>query len=231
MECGLSPGDAFFRNRRPSFVNDVIEAGRQGYVSSDNAAKMVAAHVGDNRNEQWDAVLMTVRWPHLAKSLHSRFGLYGEVPQISRVDPNLRADAECRYDFHALQTVKEIYTIRSRVDIANLKTSLSHENFLILMLKDNKNPRSLNSLPSFIAFCAPGRRYFGFFPHDSEGILRQELFAFLSQKILAVRKPDVVRKWFGLSKKKFRHVHLGKLSMELGTGRSDDAIAHDEHKH
>ena len=35
--CGVAPGDAFFRNRRPIFINNVVEAGRQGYISSENA--------------------------------------------------------------------------------------------------------------------------------------------------------------------------------------------------
>ena len=47
--CNLAPGDAFFRNRRPTFINDTIEASRQGFVSSENAAMMIAAHVGDRR--------------------------------------------------------------------------------------------------------------------------------------------------------------------------------------
>ena len=87
----MAPGDAFFRHRHPGYINEIIESGRQGLISSQNAALMVARHVGDDYDNK-DAVLMSA----LADSLSRYWGLHYSVRKVSRCDPNLKKDIECR---------------------------------------------------------------------------------------------------------------------------------------
>ena len=103
LACDVAPGDAFFRNRRPRFINDVIESGRQGLVSSVNAARIIAAHVGENIDDRMDAVVMSARWPRVAQSLHALWKLWGPIPQVRRCNPNLKDDMNCRQNFHGDQ--------------------------------------------------------------------------------------------------------------------------------
>ena len=105
-----------------------------------------------------------------------------------------------------------------------MKSSFENEDFIIVVVKENRDPRSFSPIPSFVAFRAPGRKLFAFFPHNDES-LREEIFQFLSRKILLVRKPEAVRKWLSPTKAKFPHVHAATLAMKYGFGRSDDGIA------
>ena len=207
-----------------------FEAGRQGFVSTENAVLMGAAHVGTDRAECLNAVWMCFRWPRLARALSWQFDMYEPIPQISCCDPNLKGDVECRRDFHVpqdsadtYQNFNEISIIRSEVEAANMKSSLAKKDFVIFVVRANRDPRSFSNIPSFVAFRAPGRQLYGFFPHDDEN-LRAEIFLFLVQKTLLLRRPESVRKWLSPNKAKFSHVDVGSLTMKYGFGRSDDAI-------
>ena len=83
-KCEMAPGDAFFRHRRPGYIHEITESGRQGLVSSQNAALMLAKHVGDDYDDKKDAVLMSARWPALADSLSRNWGLNYAVRKVSR---------------------------------------------------------------------------------------------------------------------------------------------------
>ena len=225
LACDTAPGDAFFRNRRPTFINSVIDSGRQGLVSSVNAARIIEAHVGESIDDRWDAVVMSARWPAVARSLHAHWKLWGPIPQIRHCEPNLKKDMSCRRGFHYDQTDKEVTIMKTRTDVANLKTAFLNEDLVVLIFKPNRDPRSFSILPSFIAFRAPGREIYGFFPHDGDATVRDEILSFLSTKILFVRAPELVRKWLTPDKKKFRYVHAATLAESVGEGRSSDAIA------
>ena len=79
-------------SRPETFVNSVSESSRQGLISSNNAAKMILAHVGKNIDDRRDAIVMSARWPGVAESFHSNWKLWGPIPQIRCSDPNLKAD-------------------------------------------------------------------------------------------------------------------------------------------
>ena len=225
LASSVAPGDAFFRNRRPRFINDVIELGRQGVVSSFNAARIISAHVGENIDDRMDAVVMTARWPRVAQSLHALWKLWGPIPQVRRCDPNLKDDMNCRQGFHGERCDKEISVIKTRIDVAGMKTALQNEDLLVLIFKPNRDPRSFNILPSFVAFRAPGREIYGFLPHEINIAIRDEILTFISCKILFIRAPELVRKWLTPEKRGFRFVHAATLAKLNGAGRSNDAIS------
>ena len=89
----------------------------------------------------------------------------------------------CRQNFHNDQYDKETSVIKSRVESANMKTAFQNKDLVILIFKPNRNPLSFNILPSFVAFCALGREIYGFFPHESNIVVQDEILAFLSCKI------------------------------------------------
>ena len=223
LASSVAPGDAFFRNRRPRFINDVIESGRQGVVSSFNAARIISAHVGENIDDRMDAVVMTARWPRVAQSLHALWKLWGPIPQVRRCDPNLKDDMSCRQNGD--QYDKEIVVLKTRVDVASVKAALQDGDLLVLIFKPNRDPRSFNILPSFIAFRAPGREIYRFLPNDINAAIRDETLAFISQKILFLRAPELVRKWLTPEKRKFCFIHAATRAKLNGAGRSGDAVA------
>ena len=225
--CGMSPGDEFFRHRRPGYINQIIEAGRQGFITSQNAALMVAKHVGDDEDydERGDAVLMCARWPALADLLHERWRLYNFVRKVSFCDPNLKSNIECRHNFHAEQTETEVVFISSPADVDSAKSSLDREDLIILKCYDNKNPRSFDINPALISFRAPGRDVYAFFPHEIDESLRDDLYRFLAGKTLFLRFPDTVKKWLLNSGDQWKIVNLAKLGDKYNFGRSNDSIA------
>ena len=66
---------------------------------------------------------------------------------------------------------------------------------------------------------------YGFYPHDGDMLIRNEVSSFLSRKTLFVRMPESVRRWLTPEKTKFRYVNAANLAKELCSGRSNDAIA------
>ena len=119
--CRLVPGDAYFRGKRPAFVDGLIEHGRQGRMSAENAAKLVAAHTGKDFHDKRDAVLISVRWPTLARLLHTKWNFYGRAPRLVNCDQNLKEDARCRQSLHVEQRDNEIVYIRSSSDFAGME--------------------------------------------------------------------------------------------------------------
>ena len=221
----VAPGDAFFRYRRPEYINSVIELGRQGTITSENAAITIAAHVGDDYEDKRDALVLTARWPSVTKILHEQWGVTGHPPQIQRCDPNLREDISCRQNFHPRERRKEICLIRNRNEFLDAKSNLSREELVVLVHRENRDPRSFSVVPSLIAFRAPDMDLFGFFPHDLDEELRSDVFKFLAEKILFVRDPKTVRRTLGLTKENFHHIHVGEVGMKYGFGRGNDALA------
>ena len=224
-KCNMAPGDAFFRHRRPGYIHETIESGRQGFISSPNAALMVARHVGDDYDDKKDAVLMAARWPALAESLSSYWGLRHSVRRVSRCDPNLKKDVECRRNFHAEQTETEISFIRDSREIADMKATLAREELLVLTVSENKDPRSFDRNPSLAIFTAPGRDTFAFFPHDLEDDRRDEIYGFLRSKILCLQAPERAKKWLLSQGDTWRIVNLSGLMEKLKLGRATDSFS------
>ena len=225
-KCNQTPGDVILKFRRHKFIDEVIEWGRQGFVSAKNATEMVARHVGEDYNGRNDAVLMSVRWPLLSELLHQRWGLPGFVRRIFDVDPNLKQDAMCRRNFHVGQTITEVTTIRDQAEADKMMEAMAYESFMVLIERPNRDPRSVDANPSLVAFQAPGRAIYCIFPHDIDEKLRKIIYGWLRSKSLFLRYPKETRKWLTSPGDEFSSVGLGYLGRVCKVGRSSDSLCY-----
>ena len=223
--CHLLPGDAYFRGKRPSFVDELIEHGRQGRMSAENAARLVAAHTGQDFHDKRDAVLICVGWPTLARLLHKKWNFYGRAPRLVNCDQNLKEDACCRQSLHVEQRDREITYVRSSADFASMELVCGSEQLIIVESRPNKNPRSFVNDPGFILFRGPGGRIFGYFPSDLSEDDHRQMLDFFSGKTIFTRTVDFVRKYLAKHATSAAWINGALLAEEYAKGRTDDAVA------
>ena len=223
--CHLLPGNVFYRLKRPAFVDELIEHGRQGRMSAENAAQLVVAHTGDDYHDKRDAVLFTVRWPKLARLLHKKWNLYGRAPRIVHCDQNLREDAQCRRSLHVGQKDQEIKHIRSSSDFAQMEAEHGGEQIVIVESRPSKDPRTFAVDPGFILFRSPGGSIYGYFPANLREVDHLQLLDFFSGKTIFTRTVDFIRKYLASHAKDAVWVNGSVIAEEYGRGRTDDAVA------
>ena len=69
--------------QRPAFINQVIGFGMEQSISTENAAKLILRHIGDDHSDVHDALLLLAQWPAVAKKVKTITGISLEIPQYS----------------------------------------------------------------------------------------------------------------------------------------------------
>ena len=223
-EGGMMPGERYFRLKRPKFIDELVESGRQKRVSVENAALSLAVHAGEDYDDKRDAVVMAARWPRLAEILHKRWNLIGNAPRVIGCDKNLKEDVGCHPHLHTQQTDHDLNFVRDRAGFEALLATHSHEDLFIVETRKNRHPRKFDSTPSLITFRAPGRAIFAFFPPQMSEELREEIFSFLASKIIFTLNSDFAKFVLAAKNPNLRWINAGSFAVKFAVGRSGNAM-------
>ena len=223
--CNIMPGPTYYRGKRSAFVDSLIESGREGRMSAENAARLVVAHVGDDFHDKRDSIIITARWPKLARLLHKGWNLIGRAPRFVHCDQNLVQDPACRQSLHEKQRDREISYIRSSADFDQMELECASEQTLIVESRPNKNPRCFENDPGFVLFRAPNGRVFGYFPGNLRNEDHRRILEFFSGRTIFTRTTDFIRLYLTQHATDAAWINGAKLAEELTRGRTDDAVA------
>ena len=222
--CDLSPTDMYFRGKRGKFINDVIDQGKEGFVSTANAAKMIMAHVGGDWDDKKDAVKLACRWPKLSEMLHAKFFLAGHNRGLLHCDRNLAVDVKCRPALHDDQTVKKLRFLRTEEDVGRMKVDMASAETVVIHTDDNRDPRAFDLSLQLVAFGAKDADLFAFFPLNLDAKVKEMIEDFLSSKTLFLRR-DAFVKTLRKEGRVVKYIHAGELIQNRAGGRSDLALA------
>jgi hypothetical protein len=197
-QCDVPLGENYYRFKRPTYIAELMEKGRQGWITAANAVKSVRKHIGGDTLDCHDAMHMFGGWPAAAKLFKQEENLFYQEPSRYRSDPNLLQDPACRSVMHAGQEEIRISIVRSDRDMTNLERMMAKEEWIVMTVVENRRPRSVSTIPSFIGFAGLTSSLYGFFPEEGEGELEKKIVRVLAKKRIFGRPMNIIKKYFTL---------------------------------
>ena len=225
--CNIPPHDDYFRIQRHRYICDVIEEGRQGRVSVDNAAKMVIAHTGDyGWDEGKDASTMAAPWPKLAQALHSHWKCIAGLPYRTLwCDDNLSNPVKCRHELHERQMDCVLHYLRDMASVEAMIAEVSGFLVFTLIYWENRDPRAFTVDPQLIAFGAPNQRTFAYFPISIGGEPKKAIEDFLATKVLLTRTPGFLKFYLAKPGRDIRVTNGGELLKKYAGAIDDNTLS------
>ena len=224
-KCGLAPRDEYFRTDRRSYINEVIEEGRQGHISIENAVRMIKAHVGEDRwHDAKDAVAMAAPWPKVAKGLSKEYNQSGNPTTIQNCDDNLAVKVKCRLELHEFHTDVFPSILRELPEVEEMKAVMAEAEVLVILTYENKDPRAYSHDLQLVTFTAPNRPTYAYFPVSISGDPRQAIGDFLLTKTLLAKRPDTVKRYLAEPGEEVRIANGAELLMEHTGGRDEESL-------
>ena len=216
----------FFVVGRHSYICEVIEHGRQGYVSVTNATRMIIAQIGEeNYFDGRDGCLMAAPWPKVAELIADHYGVAGTASRVLRYDDNRAKMVQCQRGLHKIQDAESLHVMREMPEVEAMMASMADADILHLLLQENRDPRAFTIDPQFVAVSAPDKPSFAFFPISIRGEEKGVIENFLSSKTLFCRKPGFAKRYLAKPGRDLLVANGADLLQTFAGGRDNESLA------
>ena len=218
------PSRSFFRYRRETFINTLIEHGANARLTVENAVKQAVAYAGHNWHDQCDMVVALSKWKAVALGVKEQTNAWNEVPQIYCHDPNLATEPECRTILHQHQALEAVYVVNDKKSLDWAKKEGEGRNYHYVYILPNKNPRRFTDMPSMVAFKAQESRVFAFFPQQIEPSLLKEIGDYLMSRPMATRNLKTTKAFFRIFGPFPQFIDIIEVCKKEFQGKTNEAI-------
>ena len=220
------PAPAYFRHLRKSFVESMVEHGKEGRTTVDNAVKMAIRFAGDDHRDKHDMVIALGEWKPVSEKVKEKTHAWAEVPQYRCADPNLRTEPMCRPILHKNQVQSRVTIFKNSRLLNEFKSEVAGE-FVHMHLIEPKDPRSLSDSPSVMFFKAKSNRItriYAIFPDTMDQSLLKEILSYVARKPIVTRMIKLARSFFKSQGIKVSFRNFTATTVRLTGGRSNEAI-------
>ena len=155
---------AYRRHKRQTFVDELLENGKLGRISSDNAVKQALAHAGEDFKDRCWMITALSEWPVVAEELKKRSCSWVKIPRAIHRHKYLISSMTCTKPLHRHQVHDGVFVIQDEMELREAQHRLVGP-FLQVTFVSNADPRIVPSPdhPSLIAVKAPSSKTFVIF--------------------------------------------------------------------
>ena len=219
---GEEPTASYFRKLRSEFVERLIDKGKNGRLTVENAAKLAVRFAGDDHRDHGDMIIAVAGWPPLSEEVKKITQMWTVVPYVRMVDANLREEPKCRTVLHQNQTTDKVIPIRSLEALEGAKRHLVGD-FLHINVVENRDPRKFTDIPSAIVVKACQKPAYVLFPQEDQEVTRR-LLVHISQHAVITRAVKDVRGLFKRADVKPAIKDLTEATIAWAGGRSHETV-------
>ena len=229
----VEPGEAYFRFKRPEFVKELINHGKNGRTTIENATKQAVRFLGNDMADRNAMVHELAEWRPVAESVKKQTGASVNISQCASLptsanDENHFKHIECNATMHLFQTSTQVHVIRNQVVFDSLKNYLDGD-AIHMHIITNRDPRSLTDMPSAIILKStslPTPKVCAIFPQEVEKSLVKAVLEHVAARApMITRAVNALRHLiFNFKLKEAKILNLQKALDRHVEGRSNLAV-------